>query len=429
MWTWMRHLAAQQTTAPELATFLVLVTAVCVATSLLTYAIIMTIAWRVTLKEKSWLEVVFPSTQTLREHAGEYALAGITSLILGLTLAEKDRLVDSVLDMPASTFIDSSVVANVFPLGRLPTGADLHMEKTSFYTEVKKASATSLAGLVQGPLETGRAEGARAIFVAAAKSVLNRDPGTAARVASGLKPFAIVMMVVYVVWIAVRRMRALANDANDANDDSSGLNATVGRQLAVLGVCLALLLANPIGSPGAELLADSAVSAARVAPPQSSVVRELAVMGIQVQNKILASGTMGQDAVARGKLEELWDSLNVAKQRLHDLDQTVSHPVQPAGDPDSPQLRKLGADIEAVRNRPLLLAFSSTRVPFRIQGPSLNSLDTTFGLHWATPGQFRVSDVTGKELLTFTLQTGETRTVCVGPRGAALRTAAVTTCP
>src|SRR5436190_8723006 len=118
MWTWMRHLAAQQTTAPELATFLVLVTVVCVASSLLTYATIMTIAWAVALRGKSkktWLGIMFPNAHTFWEHIGEYALAVITSVILGLTLAEKDRLVDAVLDMPATTFLDSTVVANVFP--------------------------------------------------------------------------------------------------------------------------------------------------------------------------------------------------------------------------------------------------------------------------------------------------------------------------
>ena len=425
MWTWMRHLAAQQTTAPELATFLVLVTVVCVATSLLTYAIIMTIAWAVALREKSWVSVLFPSTETLREHAGEYALAGITSLILGMTLAEKDRLVDSVLDMPASTFIDSSVVANVFPLGRLPTGAELGIDGSSFYKEVKKASSTSLAGLVQGPLKAGRAEGARSILLAAAKAVINRDPGTAARIAAALKLLAIVMMAVYVVWIAVRRIRALSQNAKDPSD----LNALVGRQLAVLGVCLALLLANPLGNPGADLLADSAVSAARIAAPQAAVIQELAVVGIQVQNKVLASGTMGQDNVARERLRELWDSLNVAKQKLHDLNETVSHPVQPAGEPDSPQLRKVLAELEALRNRSLVLAFSSGRAAFRIQGPGVNSVDTTFGLHWASSGSYRVLDAAGNVLLTFAMRDGETRTVCVGPRGAVLRTAAVATCP
>ncbi len=422
MWNWMRHLAAQQTTAPELATFLVLVTVVCVAASLFTYATIMTFAWAVSLRgRKTWREILFPSAQTLREHAGEYALAIVTSVILGLTLAEKDQLVDRVLDMPASTFIDSAAVANVFPLGRLPTGAELRMGQ-SFRDEVMKSGTTTLAGLVQGPLQAGRAEGVRAIFLAAAKSVLGR-PGVAWRVASALKLLAIVMMAVYVAWVAVRRIRALKQDAKDPAE----LNATVGRQLVVLGVCLALLLANPLGNPGAELLADSAVSAARVAPPQSPVVQELAVMGIQVQTKVLATGTMGQDNVARGRIDALQDSLRIAYQQLHDLNESIAHSVQQAGEADDLRMRKLTAELEALRGRSLLFVFSGPRTVFRVQGPSVNSVDTTYGLHWATAGSYRVLDMAGNVVATVPLQSGESRTVCVGPRGANLRSA-VTLC-
>ncbi|HEV8217539.1 MAG TPA: hypothetical protein VGP95_16935, partial [Gemmatimonadaceae bacterium] len=248
-------------------------------------------------------------------------------------------------------------------------------------------------------------------------------PGVASRVASALKLLAIVMMAVYVAWVAVRRIRALKQDAKDPAE----LNATVGRQLVVLGVCLALLLANPLGNPGAELLADSAVSAARVAPPQSPVVQELAVMGLQVQTKVLATGTMGQDNVARGRIDALQDSLRIAYQQLHDLNESIAHSVQQAGEADDLRMRKLTAELEALRGRSLLFVFSGPRTVFRVQGPSVNSVDTTYGLHWATAGSYRVLDMAGNVVATVPLQSGESRTVCVGPRGANLRSA-VTLC-
>ena len=45
MWAWIRHLAAQQTTAPELAMFLLLVTIAGILTAGLIYGMIMTLAW------------------------------------------------------------------------------------------------------------------------------------------------------------------------------------------------------------------------------------------------------------------------------------------------------------------------------------------------------------------------------------------------
>src|SRR5437870_3574502 len=98
MWQYLTHLAAQQTTAPELATFLVLVTVACIVVAAVIYASIMTIAWAVDLRHQcGWSDAVFPSFSRFRRYAWEYVLAGLTAVVLTATLAEKDALVDEVL--------------------------------------------------------------------------------------------------------------------------------------------------------------------------------------------------------------------------------------------------------------------------------------------------------------------------------------------
>jgi hypothetical protein len=436
MWTWIRHLAVQQTTAPELATFLVVVTVLCVVVACTIYGAIITAAWALKLRPKhSWLSVVFPSTQRLKEHASEYLFAGLTSLVLTLTLAEKDRLVDTVLSLDASTFIDSSVVANVFPLGRLPSGADVKLQGSSFRNEVVKLPSTKLSGLVQGPLAAGRAEGVRAVFVDAAKMVLAR-PGLAARIAAFLKVLALAMMAVYVVWLSVRRIQALSSESGDGAD----LQNAVARQLVVLGVCLALLLANPLGSPSADLLADSAVAAARIAPPQAPFVHTLATLGIQAQNQVLAAGKMGQDDIARRGLAELSDSLRAANQRLLGLETSLAKAMSDmaaadyaadirrlnagldslrrrasAGDGDAAALRRLAVTVDSLKNRALLFVFAGApTAAVRVQGVRTRFVhtDTMFGVYLLPPGDYSVSGLRGP----ISLAPGESRTVIVRQR-------------
>ena len=425
MWAWMRHLAAQQTTAPELATFLLVITVVCVVTSAIIYAAIMTIAWAVMLRPKhTWWRVIFPNAERLRDHAGEYVLAGLTSVILTMTLAAKDDLVDRVLTTPASAFIDSPALANVFPLGRLPSREEL--KGPSLRDQVKTLAATDLSGLVQGPLNAGRSEGVHALLVTVAKQVL-ATPGVTARVATILKLLCFVMMAIYVAWLSNRRIQALSRTEGDAAD----LQHEVAGRLLVLGVCLALLLANPLGNPSAELLADSAVAAARVAPHKSPLIEEAATLGIQRQSAVLASGTLGQDNAARHNLTELSDSLAALNQRLLALDAALNQrfltldasltkqlQAIAANAASSADVQRLTMRVDTLRQRALLLVVANVGATYAVQGQTtkFSVKGTGIGLHWVPPGRYTVMDQAGNGL-PVVLQPGQSLAVTVNRAG------------
>jgi hypothetical protein len=425
MWAWIRHLAAQQTTAPELAMFLLLVTIAGILTAGLIYGMIMTLAWASVLKSgHSWRDVMFPNAKRLKEHAAEYALAGFTSLILTLTLAEKDALVDRVLALPASSYIDNPAVARLFPLGRLPSGRDL--EGDSFKAEVIR-TASSIGGLVRGPLETGRSEGVRAVFLAGAKDILSDGLALRGRLATILTVLCLGMMAVYVAWLSTRRIRALSA----ATGDGSDLQKEVMGRIVVLGVCLALLLANPLGSPSADLLADSALAAARIAPTPRSRLDSLATRGILQQGAILAAGTTARDDVARRTLAELQDSLAAAKRQLATLAASLETATQANASltdamqanarvdgTTSSDLLKLTADVQSLRQRALLLVFGGA---FTIRnGTRIVAQDTVLGLHWLAPGSYTVADAAGNGR-PVTLQPGESKAFSVVQRSILTR--------
>src|SRR5262249_4134975 len=156
---------------------------------------------------------------------------------------------------------------------------------------------------------------------------------------------------VYLVWLSRRQVRAASEGSEDAD-----IPEGVAERIVVLGVCLAVLLANPLGTPSPELLADSAVAAARIAPPQSPVVAALATRGIVKQNGTLAGGTIGVDAVARRRIAELSDSLAAARARLVVLDATLAQALQGAA--TKAALADVERAVDSLRQRALLFVLA-----------------------------------------------------------------------
>jgi hypothetical protein len=418
MWDRIQHLAAQQTTPPELATFLFLVTVACILAAALIYGGIMTAAWLISLRTQlRWREVVFPDLPRLKRLTWEYALAGLTSLVLALTLAEKDALVDRVLDQDAQRFFGTHLFASLFPLHRVPDRSDLHGHL--FLDEIQKQGTVKLGSLVRGPLEAGREGEVHALITAATRDVLGSHPGLEAPLTRWLTVACVLLILAYLAWLTrgrIRDLRAAAANVDSPYKDVAG-------RLAVLGVCLALLLATPVITRDADLLADAAMAAARRAPatPQTRAVDSIIGAGIEAQSEALAGGMSG-DALARRALAEDRARIDtiVGRLRAHDdsLARLAGQLVQVV------RLARFDSlAVDSLGRRNLLLVQTAYGAPATVSAGTPPSraafaaraasrplaIDTTAGLHQLPQGTYTVTSLGMSR--TVSLGTGEVVTV------------------
>ena len=333
MWTTLKHLAAQQTTPLEVAVFLVLVTVVCVLAATVIYMAIMTGAWLIALRRQSklrWRQVVFPDFQLLKRFKAEYILAGLTSIILTLTLFEKDNVVDRVLALSPQD-VDNALVANLFPLHRPPSVA---------FANAVAIKSIGLGDLVHAPLQAGRSGEVRALFVDGLRKVMQREPTWHARVAHWLPYSCVALIALYLVWLTSGRIRDL-KAATQAVDSPYG---DVLSRLTVLGVCLGLLLVTPAFTTDADLLADSAVAAARRAPATRKSIRVDSVVSAEFarQYASVSGGTV--DATARRRLDQVAIRLDLFAQRLDAGERVAGQIAQLRGELSALDARLAGLD-------------------------------------------------------------------------------------
>jgi len=476
MWRYLLHLSAQQTTAPELAAFLVVVTLACIVMAALLYIAIMTGAWAIALRPSiHWHDAVFPSLPRLGQFKWEYALAALTSLALTATLVEKDQLVDSVLALPADKFLDDRVTAGLFPLHRVPDNADLG--GTSLAEEIRRQGNLQLGALVREPLEAGRSGEVRALLAAGVGDVLAKHPTWHALLTRGLTLACVLLILGYVAWLSTRRVHDLRVPAGDAEDRP--YRNVLGR-IAVLGTCLALLLAVPSVAQDAELLADSALAAARHTPPpatpQLQRVDSLVAVGIDRQYQLQAIGA-GTDTLLRRFTRENAARLADISARLAAVPdwsaRLATHEERLGRLGDSLQQTALGSDLRAVRIsldslRRRLASFPDPSARLAAHEARLDKLDgalpplqvmldslrtrglllvqtdrgqsyvvtparnaamvaagtgvqvvgqgATTGLHWVPPGRYTVSETGTNGIETVTVRAGEAIAVVVTAR-------------
>ena len=381
MWQYLQHLSAQQTTAPELATFLVLVTIACIAVAALIYVAIMTVAWAVALRRYRWREAVFPTLPRLRVFTGEYILAALTSVVLAVTLVEKDTLVDAVLNLPADKFLDSHLTASLFPLNRLPDAVDLG--GPSLAQEARNQASLTLGGFVREPLDLGRTGPVRALLGAMVRQVLATSGTSRADVARWLTILTVVLILAYLAWLARGRIAELAKGAGDVDSPYKDVFARV----TILGVCLALLLATPAITKDPELLADSALGAAQRRPPEPRLQRldSLVALGITRQNAVQATQHTGNDPAIYQLLAALRGRVDGIDARLAGLsDQTRA-------------IAALRDSLELLRTRGLLLVYVGAGLRYAVTAiaagkkPRVVASDTTLGLHWIPPGRYLIA--------------------------------------
>ncbi len=286
----LHHLFAEQTTPLELINFIVVVAVLSVATAAMFYVLLMTVVWSLRLRpEVKYRHVFLPTGEHLRVFFWEYALAATTSIVLGVTLIEKHEIVDAVLATEVST-LDEHLRAALFPLHRLPNGAELgesDLSETDFVNRLTGrggAGGTVLAASILKPvLEAGRA--------AEVKSLVD-DLVLRAIDAGGFRPYLrLILMtlsagliVAYLLWFARKRFRGLKGDAKARVDYKDTL-----RSLFVVGVCVALLLASPAMVKDRHLIAESALGVLRHAEPDSSPVAMAIKRSIDSQYELQGS--------------------------------------------------------------------------------------------------------------------------------------------
>ena len=440
MWTTLKHLAAQQTTPLEVAVFLVLVTVACVLASAAIYVAIMTGAWLIARRRgerpRGWREVVFPD----KRFTVEQALAVLTSIILTLTLVEKDNVVDDVLALSPKA-VDKALVENLFPLHRAPSVE---------FTKSVAIKSIGLGDLVHAPLQAGRSGEVRALFVDGLREVMQREPAWHARVVRWLPYSCVVLIALYLLWLTRGRIREL-EASEEAVDSPYG---DVFSRLTVLGVCLGLLLVTPAFTTDADLLADSAVAAARRAPATRESARVDSVVSAEFARQYASVNAGTVDATARRRLDQVAIRLDLFAQRL-DAGEGVAGQIaglrselsaldaRLAGLDPASRLQVLTQRVQSVSGQVETLSAQVTQLDARVsrglvfieagegqrftltgatsrtagRGGAVGAINgRTRGLYWLVPGTYRIAG-SNVNAQSFTIGAGEARAVSL-TRGA-----------
>jgi len=196
--------------------------------------------------------------------------------------------------------------------------------------------------------------------------------------------------------ITVGRIKALSKPDSESHELQEG----IGERLAVLGVCVALLLANPLSDPTPELLADSALAAARVSPVHTPILDSLATRGIAGQTNTLVAGTMSVDAIARRQILELsmhvatFDTVWSVLDRSSAASAAALDAERARLDQERARLDRIALSLDSLGKRSLLLVIAGAGQTFTVQGTTtaFSTRGMGAGLYWVAPGQYAVSN-------------------------------------
>lgn len=268
----LRMLVAQQTTPDEVVLFLLLTVVAALVLAFVLYALLLTGFWRWRLRGVASIRaLLFPRLGQLRAYAPEYALVTLTSLLLSLTIVERNDVVQMIhgyeierLPAPAAEAIRTAM-----PF-RSVDDADLQAEDEAGDPLVAAVVAVlsgaaaptaalaevSAAALLRPMLAAG--EGGRGL--AALQAIAGElGPSAWSRVVNRrtLLGAAVLLLLLYAAWLAWSRGRAVETDP-DASVDYRRL---AGR-LAVPALCVALLLSAATRAGDPDRYARSALATA-----------------------------------------------------------------------------------------------------------------------------------------------------------------------
>lgn len=326
----LRRLLAEQTTATELASFVLVVTVLCVLAAVLAYVVIMTLVWLARLRRQhTWRQVVLPDLIRFRRFTWEYLLALATSAVLALTLADKHEIVDAVLNQPADSLLGTHELRALLPLHRTPTVAELgdsaaaETETFAAYLEGRATAAFNLrvAALLRPPLLAGREGEVRAVVDEVLRTVLERNPSLRTRLRQWLLIACFLLFAAYLGWYVGSRTREIRRAGAGA---SSGGDAV--RRFALIGVCVALLLATPALARDADALAEATLDAIRGSEPPpgpASTADTLLTRAIdaqyELQGALRALADFRDSATVMGALGGLGARLSALDRSLTDV--------------------------------------------------------------------------------------------------------------
>jgi hypothetical protein len=301
----LKFLFLQQTTPDEVIVFLLLTILITLAMAFLLYAAFLLVFWRARLKRVVPLRsLLFPPRKQLWAYAPEYVLVAATSLLLSLTILERNDVVRMIHEMeigrlPASA---AEAVRGAMPFyavddsdARGDGGSPDSV--TSAVVAVLKEDRASLATLANvGAIALLRpmlAAGESGRTMLAVRSIAEEvGPSAWSKLVSRnrLLIATCLLLLLYAAWLALRRGRAVQKDPATSTD----YRRMAGR-LVVPCLCIGLLLisAASVGDP--ERQVRSAVAAAGIV--------DLSLDGEAVAEAV--RGTMVRQAVQVSRLRPL----------------------------------------------------------------------------------------------------------------------------
>ncbi len=290
-----RQLLAEQTTPAEVLNFIFVCVVVALAAAAVLYMLIMSALWLGgLLPGVRYARVFLPSRKQLIEYLGEYSLAIVTSLLLGLTFAAKHDLVEQIASEPLNE-------SHAEELAKLAAG---HLD----VPKLIEVGATAGA-VLSSYIELGKTTQVK-VFVQALVGKLGADRLRRPPTRGHLLAVSMLMIVAYLAWLARHRYRDLRG--NPDLEQAPDYARTIGG-LVTLAVCIALLLASPTLEDNG-LLTQSVMAAV---PHRPLSARESVIAG-KARTEIAKANEVEE---ANGKLEALRSSvraLNAEHRRFRD---------------------------------------------------------------------------------------------------------------
>jgi hypothetical protein len=296
----LQMLLAQQTTPDEVVIFLLLTILAALAVAFLIYGVLLTGFWHWRLREVASIRaLLFPRFGQLRTYAPEYALAAMTSVLLSLTIVERNEVVQLIHSFEIERLPDpaSEAIRTAMPF-RSVDAADIRLDEPQ--DPVTAAIVAVLSGAVAPTLaiaEVGAAallrpmlaagEGGRGL--AALRAIADEvapSAWTGAVSRNSLLTAAALLLLLYSAWLAWTRGRAVEADP-DADVDYRRL---AGR-LVVPALCVALLLSSAVRAGDPDRYARSALATAGLV--------ELSGAGAAVEREVLAAMARQTAGVAK----------------------------------------------------------------------------------------------------------------------------------
>lgn len=219
MWRTLRRMAEDPSNPGDLAAFLAVVTILVVLFALTVFVVLMTVVWWRKREEGiRWRTLVAPGLKPPREYAWEYGLSALTAVTLAATMTIKAAVVDDALSRDATNDAGASVAGTVADAGR------------EF-------------------LLLGQEEAARQVMQNGLERVFLSRPALGLPVSKWLLAACFVLLALYLARLLQLRLEAVRQSPPRDPESTPGL-----RKLALVGICLGLLLASPLGALDEEEL-------------------------------------------------------------------------------------------------------------------------------------------------------------------------------